>query len=62
MAERYADPTQDQLQAARSQLLVYAQDLKQMLDKEEKKTQTAQARLMLNYLTYAKDLKVRSRC
>ena len=49
--------TQDRLESARSQLLVYAQDLKQMLANEEKKTQQlkhAHAQL----LTYAKDLKV----
>ena len=52
-----SDAAQDQLQAARSQLLVYAQDLKQMLDKEEKKAQQLkQAHAQL--LTYAKDLKV----
>jgi len=52
-----SDAAQDQLQAARSQLLVYAQDLKQMLDKEEKKAkQLKQAHAQL--LTYAKDLKV----
>ena len=33
------DAVQGQLQAARSQLLVYAKDLKQMLEKEEQKTQ-----------------------
>ena len=48
---------QDQLQAARSQLLVYAKDLKQMLEKEEQKTrQLKQAHAQL--LTYAKDLKL----
>lgn len=52
-----SEATQDQLQAARSQLLVYAQDLKQMLDKEEKKTQQLkQAHAQL--LTYAQDLKI----
>lgn len=52
-----SDAAQVQLQAARSQLLVYAQDLKQMLDKEGKKTQQLkQAHAQL--LTYAKDLKV----
>ena len=52
-----SDAAQDQLQAARSQLLVYAQDLKQMLDKEEHKTQQLkQAHAQL--LTYAQDLKV----
>lgn len=52
-----ADAAQDQLQAARSQLLVYAQDLKQLLAKEEQKTQQLkQAHAQL--LTYAKDLKV----
>jgi hypothetical protein len=49
--------TQDRLESARSQLLVYAQDLKQMLANEEKKTQQLkQAHAQL--LTYAKDLKV----
>jgi len=52
-----SDVAPDQLQAARSQLLVYAQDLKQMLDKEEEKTQQLkQAHAQL--LTYAKDLKL----
>lgn len=52
-----SDVAQGQLKAARSQLLVYAQDLKQMLDKEEKKTQQLkQAHAQL--LTYAKDLKL----
>ncbi len=51
------DAAQRQLQAARSQLLVYAKDLKQMLEKEEKKThQLKQAHAQL--LTYAKDLKL----
>ena len=52
-----ADVDPQQLQAARSQLLVYAKDLKQMLKKEEQKTQQlkhAHGQL----LTYAKDLKV----
>lgn len=48
---------QNQLQTVRSQLLVYAKDLKQMLEKEEQKTQQLkQAHAQL--LTYAKDLKV----
>ena len=49
--------SEKQLQAARSQLLIYAKDLKQMLEKEEKKTQDlkqAQAQLLI----YAKDLKL----
>ena len=51
------DAVQVQLQAARSQLLVYAKDLKQMLEKEEQKSQQLkQAHAQL--LTYAKDLKV----
>lgn len=51
-----ADAAQDQLQAAQSQLLVYAKDLKHMLQKEEQKThQLKQAHAQL--LTYAKDLK-----
>ncbi len=46
-----------QLQAAKSQLLVYAKDLKKMLEKEEQKTkQLKQAHAQL--LTYAKDLKL----
>jgi hypothetical protein len=57
MPSTISEVAQDQLQAARSQLLVYAKDLKQMLDKEEKKTQQLkQAHAQL--LTYAKDLKV----
>ena len=52
-----ADALQSQLQAARSQVLVYAKDLKQMLEKEEQKTKRLeQAHAQL--LTYAKDLKV----
>jgi putative two-component system response regulator len=51
------DATQGQLQAARSQLLVYAKDLKQLLEKEEQKTQQLkQAHAQL--LTYAQDLKL----
>ena len=51
------DAAQAQLQAARSQLLVYAKDLKQMLEKEEQKTrQLKNAHAQL--LTYAKDLKL----
>ena len=51
------DTVQGQLQAARSQLLIYAKDLKQMLEKEERKTkQLKQAHAQL--LTYAKDLKL----
>ncbi|MFA9562749.1 MAG: hypothetical protein ACERKU_10465, partial [Nitrospirota bacterium] len=51
------DAVQGQLQAARSQLLVYAKDLKQMLEKEEQKTkQLKEAHAQL--LTYAKDLKL----
>jgi len=52
-----AETVHIQLKAARSQTLVYAKDLKQMLEQEEQKTQQlkqAQAQL----LTYAKDLKV----
>lgn len=53
----HADAVQGQLQAARSQLLVYANDLKQMLKQEEQKThQLKQAHAQL--LTYAKDLKL----
>jgi HD-GYP domain-containing protein (c-di-GMP phosphodiesterase class II) len=48
---------ENQLQAAQSQLLVYAKDLKQLLEKEEQKThQLKQAHAQL--LTYAKDLKL----
>ncbi len=48
---------QRQLQSTRSQLLIYAKDLKQMLEKEEQKThQLEQAHVQL--LSYAKDLKV----
>ncbi len=48
---------QAQLLAARSQLMVYAKDLKLMLKKEEDKTRKlAQAHAQL--LTYARDLKV----
>ena len=50
------DAAQDQLQAAQSQLLVYAKDLKHLLQQEEKKTH----QLKLTHaqlLTYAKDLK-----
>ena len=55
--ENTTDVGHSQLQAARSQLLVYAKDLKQMLEKEEQKTQQLkQAHGQL--LTYAKDLKV----
>ena len=51
------DPVKSQLKAAQSQLLVYATDLKQMLEKEEQKTkQLKQAHAQL--LTYAKDLKL----
>jgi len=54
--ENTADVDHSQLQAARSQLMVYAKDLKQMLEKEEQKTQQLkQAHGQL--LTYAKDLK-----
>ncbi len=51
-------PVEDRsLQAARSQLMVYAKDFKRLLEKEEKKTQALkQAHEQL--LTYAKDLKV----
>lgn len=45
------------LQAARSQLMVYAQDFKQLLEKEEKKTQKLQ-QAHGQLLSYAKDLKV----
>ncbi len=49
--------SQDQLDAARSQLLVYARDLRQMLEKEEKKTrQLREAHAQL--LSYARDLKI----
>ena len=52
-----AEAAQGQLQAARSQLLVYAKDLKQLLEKEEQKTkQLKQAHAQL--LTYAQDLKL----
>ncbi len=51
-----ANAAQDQLQAAQSQLLVYARDLKHLLKKEEQKThQLKQTHAQL--LTYAKDLK-----
>ena len=47
----------NQLQAAQAQLLVYAKDLKQLLEKEEQKTrQLKQTHAQL--LTYAKDLKL----
>jgi len=52
-----ADVGSDQLQAARSQLLVYAKDLKQMLEKEEQKTQQLK-QVHGQLLTYARDLKV----
>ena len=56
-SEITADVSHRQLQAARSQLLVYAKDLNQMLEKEEQKThQLKQAHGQL--LTYANDLKV----
>jgi putative two-component system response regulator len=52
-----AEAVQAQLKAARSQTLVYAKDLKQMLEQEAQKTQQLkQAHAQL--LTYAKDLKV----
>ncbi len=51
-----ANSAPDQLQAAQSQLLVYAKDLRHLLQKEEKKThQLKQTHAQL--LTYAKDLK-----
>ncbi len=51
-----ADAAQGQLQAAQSQLLVYAKDLRHLLQKEEQKThQLKQTHAQL--LTYAKDLK-----
>ncbi len=51
-----ANPAPDQLQAVQTQLLVYAKDLKHLLQKEEKKThQLKQTHAQL--LTYAKDLK-----
>jgi len=46
-----------QLQAARSQLMVYARDLKQMLQQEEQKTQQLQ-KAHAQMLSYARDLKV----
>ncbi len=52
-----ADIVHNQLQAARSQVLVYAKDLKQMLKKEEQKTQQLK-QTHEQLLTYAKDLKV----
>jgi putative two-component system response regulator len=46
-----------QLQAARSQLMVYARDLKQMLEQEEQKTQQLK-KAHAQMLAYARDLKV----
>ena len=46
-----------QLQAARSQLMVYARDLKQMLEQEEQKTKQLQ-KAHAQMLAYARDLKV----
>ncbi len=46
-----------QLQAARSQLMVYAKDLKQMLEQEGRKTQQLQ-KAHAQMLAYARDLKV----
>ena len=46
-----------QLQAARSQLMVYAKDLKQMLKQEEQKTQQLN-KAHAQMLAYARDLKV----
>jgi putative two-component system response regulator len=46
-----------QLQAARSQLMVYARDLKQMLEQEEQKTQQLK-KAHTQMLAYARDLKV----
>ncbi|MEX0830919.1 MAG: HD domain-containing phosphohydrolase [Nitrospirales bacterium] len=55
--ENPATSVENQLQAAQSQLLVYAKDLKQLLEKEEQKThKLKQAHAQL--LTYAKDLKL----
>ncbi len=50
------DAAQRQLQAAQSQLLVYAKDLKHLLQKEEQKTQQLK-QTHAQLLTYAKDLK-----
>ncbi len=46
-----------QLQSARSQLMVYARDLKRMLEVEERKTRQLQ-KAHIQMLVYAKDLKV----
>jgi putative two-component system response regulator len=46
-----------QLQTARSQLMVYARDLKQMLEQEEQKTQQLK-KAHAQMLAYARDLKV----
>jgi len=46
-----------QLQAARSQLMVYARDLKQMLEKEGQKTQQLK-KAHAQMLAYARDLKL----
>jgi response regulator RpfG family c-di-GMP phosphodiesterase len=46
-----------QLQAARSQLMVYARDLKQMLEQEEQKTQQLK-KAHAQMLAYARDLKL----
>ena len=51
-----AGVAQDQLQAAQSQLLVYAKDLKHLLQKEEQKTHKLK-QTHAQLLTYAKDLK-----
>lgn len=48
--------TKGQLQAARSQLMIYARDLKQMLEQEEQKTQQLK-KAHAQMLAYARDLK-----
>jgi putative two-component system response regulator len=50
-------PPKGQLQAARSQLMVYARDLKQMLEQEGQKTQQLK-KAHAQMLAYARDLKV----
>jgi response regulator RpfG family c-di-GMP phosphodiesterase len=50
-------PAKVQLQAARSQLMVYARDLKQMLGQEEQKTQQLK-KAHAQMLAYARDLKL----
>ena len=59
-AENVSDPTapsiQRQLQAARSQLTLYAKDLKELLAREEKKSRQL-GRVNQQLLAYARDLK-----